>query len=171
MWMPHREENQKYKSKKYVPSWILERPEEVSYKTFFRTNKKKWRNLILQYMPWKFYKNYDDKIEAADMYYEYIMRMFFNELVKDMIENNGVYVFEEYGIRMMVGDRPRWSSLYKYKINKRGHDYIPYIYIGKSMMRRLNRYYKMRFTSNTHKIFQKAKREGKEYSIIPNYDY
>ncbi len=150
---------------------VKNNPNIVSYKTFFDKNLDYWIDYIMPYVPVKYSKDYKDKREAAQRYLWHISAMFFDLVAKDMIYNNTQFVFADKGLRIMIGDRMRWSKKYKYKLHKGGHNYIPFCYVGKALIKRRMKYYYIYLSDRYKRMLCKAIKDGEEYELIPNFDY
>jgi hypothetical protein len=91
-------------------------------------------------------------------------------IIKDMIENNvqfDIDISNEVLLSLLIADRERKSRKYKYIIENRGHDFIPYCIASRKFLRQTSRYVRIRLHKTRWIWLHKAIDRGVEYEKAP----
>jgi len=132
-----------------------------------------WHKYIAAGLSWKEYHAKSNPKKTKSMHY-FVLKTFLDLMLTDVIENNVQFDFDlryEVFLSLLIADRDKDSYLYKYRINQRGHDFIPYCITSKQLWRQTKRYFIFFLHRRWYKYLNTIVATGKEYEPAPKVEY
>lgn len=122
------------------------------------------------------HKEYPLKTQPLKIQYlhNYIVKLFIKMVLTDIIDNNVQFDIDlknKVLLSLLIADRSRKSVKYRYRIEKRGHDFYPYAITSPELYQKAKTFMKFRLELPWWRKVEKNIENGKEYEMAPNVNY
>ena len=127
-----------------------------------------WYRYINKGIPNDYHKK--SRRDRVHNMHRYIVQQLFEMMIIDIIENHvqlDIHLGKEVILSLLIADRERKSNRYRYIIEKRGHDFIPYCINSKWLLKRTSHAVYFRLHKTRWIRLQKQINQGKEYEMAP----